>query len=210
MLSTSQNNAHLVFLDIFNGVADQLAPIAAVLRPNYNNFAAAVAAFPFSQLTDATKKALKAVTDNADLYLELGTLEAEASSSRSALNSIWMADPNGIRNRPHNVDNWFIGSFKFNVQMTQQTVSVSTDACLQTYKDVIVPFFQYAADIVIKGLQDTLPKVPTSIPNAIAAVPGAVAQTNHIVQVLNSCAVTSATSNPETCIKNFVRLITKV
>lgn len=99
MLSTSQNNAHLVFLDIFNGVADQLAPIAAVLRPNYNNFAAAVAAFPFSQLTDATKKALKAVTDNADLYLELGTLEAEASSSRSALNSIWMADPNGIRNR---------------------------------------------------------------------------------------------------------------
>lgn len=177
--------------------------MSAELGPSYDSFAAQVAVFPFSRLTAATNKALKSVVDTADLYLHLSALQANPDSPNSALNFVWLTDPSGVRSRPTNVDSWFSGSLRFNIDMMQNLIRSSSVACLEQHQSEIIPFYKAPIDIVINSVIDQLPLVPGAFPNSVAAVPGTVGHTNYFVQLLNSCAAVPAAAT-ETCIKSFV------
>lgn len=201
----SRSEAHQAFLGVFNAASVELTNMYATYGPNYDSFAAAVAAFPFNKLTNATNKALKAVTDSADYLLHYGALQINPNGPQSSLNSIWSIGMFGTRvQEGTTVDQWFTGSLYQFIGLIQRQVNDSNDACLLKYQADLESFVPTIANVLILPIKAEAPLVHNRYTNTRNAIVPAIAQTKNLIQVLKTCGVTTATLTTENCIKNFV------
>lgn len=174
--------------------------IARNLRTAYTNYQESVARFPFDKLTPETRKSFESLTDNVDLWLDLGVKMAETQ----ALNSIWSSHPNtGIRGPTTPSEEHLKYTLWMSINQMKIYINDSDNECLEQFVPKMIPSFQPFTDAIVAAALDQIPNINEQhFSMSLKGEKESLEATEKFVTIINACGSTSVT---ELCIKNFVR-----